>query len=930
MPNSNKKYRSVAMITSALILSLSLGACGNTQSTEKFLTDARQYQQKGDNKAAIIQLKNALQKDPENKDARYLLGAIYNDIGDPLSAEKELRKAVSLGVSPATALPLIAKSLLMQGEFKKMLEETAQDPRAKTDPELISLRGNAYMNLGKIPEMKEAFELALKINPDFPDALVGMATLAMAQQDVAEANRFADLAVSKNPENTQVLMFKAGLLRSQNKADEAMAAYDSIIKLQADNASAYLAKADLEISLKKYPEAQQDITTAKKLSGSPVLTFYSQALLDFSQQKHAAAWESLLQVQRLAPDYLPGILLSGAVQFALGSNKQAEQFLKKYLETNPANMYAQKLLASALLKAGDASAAVAMLEPLLKSKTDDGQLYSLAGESYMQLKDYTKATEYFEKGSALAPKSAEFRTALGMSKLGLGDNSAAIAELEKASTLDAKSSKAGVLLIMTHLRMKQPDKALSAAIAAEKEQPENPLIQNLKGAIYVDKQDQAKARASFEKALALQPTYYPAVANLARLDMQDKKPDMAKKRFVDLLEKDKKNVQVLSALAILAASQNNNEEAKSWLERANTDNPDSASVTQMLALQYVRMGDKEKALVLVKKAQASHPTMPEFMELLAQMKLNMGDQAGALDSYIKLAAMLPESAAAQFKVAATHATMKNTEASIDSLKKTLGLDPKFLDAQLALASLLASKGSMDEALAISRKIQKENDKSALGYVQEGDILMQQKKATAAIALYEKGFKLAKNGQLMIKLHTAYLADGKAKEANLKMVQWLKEHPEDNLARLYFADYSFVAQKNRQAYIEQLQMILKSEPNSAKVLNNLAWAYGEEKDPRALEYAEKAYKLADTSPAIMDTLGWILVEKGDWKRGLPLLQKASSQIPDAMDIRYHLALALLKSGDKEKARKEMEQIVASDKPFAKMDEVKALLKQTSGV
>ena len=42
------------------------------------------------------------------------------------------------------------------------------------------------------------------------------------------------------------------------------------------------------------------------------------------------------------------------------------------------------------------------------------------------------------------------------------------------------------------------------------------------------------------------------------------------------------------------------------------------------------------------------------------------------------------------------------------------------------------------------------------------------------------------------------------------------------------------------------------------LNNLATAYQQEKNPLALEYAEKAYKLAPDSPAVLDTLGWILV------------------------------------------------------------------------
>jgi FimV-like protein len=70
----------------------------------------------------------------------------------------------------------------------------------------------------------------------------------------------------------------------------------------------------------------------------------------------------------------------------------------------------------------------------------------------------------------------------------------------------------------------------------------------------------------------------------------------------------------------------------------------------------------------------------------------------------------------------------------------------------------------------------------------------------------------------------------------------------------------------------------------------------------------------------------LIEQGNASRGLPMLQKALSLAPDALEVRLHLAQAFIKSGDKTKARKELEQIVSSGKPFPKLDEVKTLLKQ----
>jgi len=120
-------------------------------------------------------------------------------------------------------------------------------------------------------------------------------------------------------------------------------------------------------------------------------------------------------------------------------------------------------------------------------------------------------------------------------------------------------------------------------------------------------------------------------------------------------------------------------------------------------------------------------------------------------------------------------------------------------------------------------------------------------------------------------------------------------------------------------------VLKREPGNPVALNNLAWTYQQEKDPRALATAQLALKASNNSPAVMDTVGWMMVEQGDTKGGLPLLQKAASLAPNALEIRYHLAVAMNKSGDKAGARKELTEVLSQNKPFGQIDDARALLK-----
>lgn len=922
---ANKKMRAIVLISWAALFTGSLTSCGKFQSPQALISEARELQQKGDIKAAVIQLKNALQKDPDNAEARYLLGTIYNRAGDSKSAEKELRKALALGMDPVKVLPDLGNALLPQGQFQQILDETTKIPVEKQTAEILTLRGNASLGLGKSQAAKALFDQVLQSKPDFSAALIGLARLALIERNIDAASQLAEQAVTKNPKDKDAWLFKADLLRAQGETEPALAAYEQVLKRDQTNTSAHVNKAFIEIGSGKFDAAKADIDAARKASPNNLLVFNAQALLDFRQGKNEAALESIQQVLRVAPDYMPAVLLAGVVHYALGSMTQSEQQLKKYLETYPGNLYARKLLASTLLKSRQPQRALDVLAPALKIDQPDAQVLSLVGESYMQTKEFTKATEYFEKASELEPKTAAIHTALGLSKLAQGEKDRAIEELETAAGLDSKSTKADYLLVMTHLRLKEFDKALAAASALQKEQPDNPLGSNLKGAAYMGKKDFANARSSFEKAISLQPTYFSAVANLAKLDLQDKKPDLAKKRFEALLEKDKKNIQAMTALANLALSQGQQKEATTWLERSSQANPDVLQPSLLLALHYLRSGEKEKALNFTQKLQGSNPSSPEVLDLLAQVQFANGNKSAALESYQKLATMKSDSAPVQLRIASMHMAMQNQAAAADALKKALELQPDYVDAQQALASLEESRGNHEQALVIARQLQKNNSKSPAGFELEGALLIAQNKPEPAVKAFEQAFAIGKNGTLMVKLHAALTQAGKGKEADIRLAQWLKEHPDDAAARIYLAEIYLAANQNKSA-IEQYQAILNNNPSHVPALNNLAWLYQQEKDPRALEFAEKAHQLAPENPGAQDTLGWILVEQGDVKRGLPLLQQASTLAPQTGEIRYHYAAALAKSGDKAKARKELEQLLATVKAFPHIEEAKALLKQ----
>src|SRR5690349_11958422 len=161
--NVSKIKFTTAVVSGAMLLA-GLSACNRDQSTATLLAEAKQYQQKGDLKAAMIQLKNAVAKSPEDGEARMQLGMLHLEVGDAISADKELRKARSLGIDAGRVLPLLGKANMQRGQAKAVLEDISAE-QAKGSALLLTLRGDALLVSGNPDEAKTAFQEALIVDP---------------------------------------------------------------------------------------------------------------------------------------------------------------------------------------------------------------------------------------------------------------------------------------------------------------------------------------------------------------------------------------------------------------------------------------------------------------------------------------------------------------------------------------------------------------------------------------------------------------------------------------------------------------------------------------------------------------------------------------------------------------------------------------------
>jgi putative PEP-CTERM system TPR-repeat lipoprotein len=441
--------------------------------------------------------------------------------------------------------------------------------------------------------------------------------------------------------------------------------------------------------------------------------------------------------------------------------------------------------------------------------------------------------------------------------------------------------------------------------------------------VLLAKKDNAAARRSFEKAVAINPSYIPAVASLASMDMAEGNPARARTRFEEVLAVDPRNMQALLSLAKLnTVTGGTAAESLMLIKKSVSANPDGVAPRLALIDFYMASDEPKKADSAAQEALAAIPDKPELLDAAGRAQARAGEVNKALATYGKLATLQPSSPLPYLRMADIQLANKNTDEAVKNLRKALEIRPKLFEAQRKLVQILLGEGKTMDAIAIAREVEGQRPKEAVGYILEGDIHASEKRWSDAAAAYRNGIRQAPTSELAIKLHRALVSAGKTAEADKAADSWLKDHPKDVAFRLYSGDLA-TARRDYPAAAQYYRAAVDIQPENALALNNLAWVSGQIKSAKALEYAEKANRLAPNQPAFMDTQAMLMAEQGDTTGATALLRKALEIAPQAAAVRLNLAKVLIRAGRKDEAREELDALAKLGDKFSEQAEVKRM-------
>ena len=916
----------IARVTLTAAAALLLTACGDKP--DSLLASARDYLAKEDPKAAAIQVKSALQKNPNSAEARFLLGKALLMSGDAAGAEVELRRALEGKYSADATVPLLADTMLATGQAKKLLSEFGKTELTTPDAkaELATSIGMAYASLGQVDKAKELAEGALALKPDHPRAMIFKTRLLLSGRDVPGAVAVLDSLLAKDAKNPEGWSLKGDILAGQGKTDEALAAYRKAVDAKPDYARAYAAMITLLVRQDRLDDAGVQLEAMKKAAPKNMQTMLSEAEYLYQRKDYKRSLELAQNLLRLQPNDAKILLLAGANHLQLNSLVQAQDLLARTVKLVPGLVSARRMLATVYLRTGQPGKALAAIEPILVQADQDSALLSLAGDIYMQNGNVQKADEFFSKAAALDPSNPSKQTKVALTHIAEGKGDAAFAELERISAADAGTA-ADMAMIAAAIKARDFNKAMKAIDGLDKKRPNDAMVHALRGGVLIAKGDLAAARKSLEKALTIKPAYYPAAASLAALDLKDNKLEDARKRFEGVLAADPKNVQAGLALADMKARGGASvDDVAAQVSKVIQSNPEEPAPRLALVSLYLQARDAKKAVAAAQDGLAVLPDRVELLDLLTRGQQLAGDTNQALATCAKLSALMPGAPQPYLRMAEINVAAKNKDAAIQNLRKALDLKPDLVPAQRGLVVLYLDAKNYSEAQSVVAEVKKQRPKEPLGYLFEGDIAAERKAWPDAVAAYRAGLKAVPGTtELATRLYAALRAGGSDAEADKFAAEWLADRPKDAGFRQALAE-SATVRKDYPTAIRHYQSLLALQPDNPIVLNNIAWVLAQVKDPKALEYSEKANRISPNQPAIMETLGMLLLDKGDVARAMEVLQKALELAPQSAPLKLSLARAQAKAGKTAEARKNLDELAKLGDRFPAQADVSKLLKE----
>ncbi len=364
--------------------------------------------------------------------------------------------------------------------------------------------------------------------------------------------------------------------------------------------------------------------------------------------------------------------------------------------------------------------------------------------------------------------------------------------------------------------------------------------------------DGENPEAQFALAMVAASIEQNAVATAAARRALELRPDWEKPRLF---------------LVRLLLTEGKRDAARTLLEEFVTADPDDQGLGMFYGQFLVEEKEFAKARDVFANLLSSRPQDPELLFAAGVLSLELDDLDGARIYFTRLYQTGERRDEASFYLGQVEERAEHPAAALAWYAKTQGANR--MDAQVRMAVLQAKAGEVERAREIVQQLRDQfPDEARNLFLAEAEILDQVGLQDAAMQVYGTALAALPNDSEVLYGRAMYAV---------------------KLGRIPAAE-------------QDLRRIIERNPDHADALNALGYTLADRTDrhQEALGFIQRAYRLKPTEPAILDSVGWVNYKLGRYEIALEYLQKANEALKDG-EIAAHLGEVLWALGRQDEAR-----------------------------
>lgn len=904
-----------------LVACFALGGCDAWMSADKRVERARAIMEQGDYRAAMTDIKTALEREPGHAEGRVLLAEASAWLGDFETADKEVERALQAGASTERVREVRYQTLLelqRPDDLQKLLQ---QDASLAPERKLLY---EARIALAKddAATAEQHLAEAFRIAPRDADVQLERARVLAARGDTAAALDLPAQLTEQQRQRGSALLLRGTVLLQQGKQAEARDAltqaldsgnYGLTLRDQLMTASALT---EVRLALGQLDEADKSLRFLQARAPEAVATHYLRARLAMAKGDSQAAVADATRALSAAPDHVPSQMLLAAAHLSLRSYEQAEDVLDRVISANPQNLAARKLLAQVHLGRNRPDLARQVLGAAGPEGENDPQANWLLGAALLQGGSGAEGISYLERGFAGFSQDSRRAVELAAAYISQGAPDKAVPLLKSVPAQASEFQRAQALLVLATAAGKSREDALRAIDVLTASNDRDATLLAAAGSYLAAGGETDRAGKLLRRSIEIDPRGIQARFALAGLAARIGDIAQARSELKEVIKLDQSHEAARVYMSQLAWRDGSRDEARKWLEEAVAANP--AVVESRLRLAQIAFidGDARRGKDLLDQAVSVASDRKVAVHRAGKVLAQAGLAEDALARFQEAgAAGLDE---ALLSAAQVQLGLNRIREARQLAESAFARQPASLDAQRLLLRIDAQDGQLDRALARARSLASTTGRPVAEV--EGDTYALAGKLDDALRSYEAAQRAQPNAALAIKIFNVR-RETKKESPERSLVEWLDKHPGEQGVRRMLAQHYESAGQRREAVAEYERLIATSKDPLA--MNNLAWILSEAGDARALDLARRAHEQAPGVAEIADTYGWILVRTGKVSDGVTVLERARSQAPSNPDIQFHLASAYARSGRPDQARDLLRELLASDRAFPSRREAEQL-------